>query len=360
LQAGIRLAAGVEARGRRQALTEREQAMTVRPVLVLGATGFIGGQIARACLARGWSVRALRRQAGATGDLAGLPIDWHEGNLADAQALGCALDGVELVFHAAGYYPQGGGGVTDHVRRGEALTQAVLQTWRSAGAPRMVYTSSLSTIGWPPPGMARPADERDRYVAGALPRSAYYEVKAAMEQMVLDAATPQAPLVVVNPTAVFGPGDVHLTTALILVWAARGWARIAVPATLNAVDVRDVAEAHITAAEVGVVGERYILGGWNLSVGEFLTRAADMAGAPGPRWEIPVRWIDAATGAIGRLPGLAAAAGHLQALRFWPAFDSTKARRALGLQARPLDDTLREAYAWLEARGHLQRRRTMV
>jgi len=334
--------------------------MSDRQVLVLGASGFIGGQVARACLKRGWRVRALRRRPRTTGDLADAPIDWIDGDLADAQALGRALDGVELVFHAAGYYPQGGGSVTDHVRRGLALTQAVLQTWRSAGAPRMVYTSSLSTIGWPPPGMARPADERDHYVAGALPRSAYYEVKVAMEQRVLEAASPQAPLVIVNPTAVFGPGDVHLTTARILVLAARGWARIAVPATLNAVDVRDVAEAHITAAEVGTVGERYILGGWNLSVREFLMRAAAIAGAPGPRWEIPVRWIDGATGIVARLPGLASAAGHLQAMRFWPAFDSTKARGALGLQARPLDDTLREAYAWLETRGHVQRRRTMV
>jgi dihydroflavonol-4-reductase len=329
-------------------------------VLVLGASGFIGGQVARACLGRGWRVRALRRRPGATGDLADAPIEWIDGDLGDPQALGRAMDRVDLVFHAAGYYPQGGANVAEHVRRGRRTMQTVLQTWRSAGAPRMVYTSSLSTIGWPPAGQSRPADERDHYVPGTLPGSAYYEVKAVMEQQALEAASPQAPLIVVNPTAVFGPGDVHLTTARILVLAARGWARVAVPATLNAVDVRDVASAHLAAAEIGAIGERYILGGVNLSVREFLSRAALAAGAPAPRWEVPLHWIDGATNLISRLPGLASAAGHLQAMRFWPAFDSGKAERVLGLQARPLAATLRDAYDWLEARGHVHRRRTMV
>ena len=161
-------------------------------------------------------MRALRRRPGATGDLAQAPIEWIDGDLADPQALGRALAGVEVVFHVAGYYPQGGASVAEHVRRGRATMQAVLQAWRSAGAPRMVYTSSLSTIGWPPPGQSRPANEGDHYVPGTLPRSAYYEVKAAMEQMALE-----APVVVVNPTAVFGPGDVHLTTACLLVLVAR-------------------------------------------------------------------------------------------------------------------------------------------
>ena len=336
------------------------ETMSERHVLVLGATGFIGGQVARACLARGWRVRALRRQAGATGDLAGLPVEWIDGDLADPQAMGLALKGMQFVFHAAGYYPVGGASVAEHIRRGRRMMQSVLQAWQLAGAPRMVYTSSLSTIGWPPGGQPRPADERDHYVPGTLPRSAYYEVKAAMERQALETASAQAPLIVVNPTAVFGPGDVHRTTARLLILAARGWARLSVSAPLNVIDVRDVASAHLAAAEVGAVGERYILGGWNLSVHEFLKRAAEAAGAPGPRWEVPVEWIDRPAGLISHLPGLASAAGHLEAIRFWPTFDSGKAARVLGLRARPLEETLRDAYAWLEARGQLRPRRTMV
>ena len=129
---------------------------------------------------------------------------------------------------------------------------------------------------------------------------------------------------------------------------------------MNVVDVRDVASAHLAAADAGAFGERYILGGLNLSVRQFMTRAATTAGAPAPSWEIPVRWLDGATGMISRLPGLASAAGHLEAMRFWPAFDSGKAERVLGLRARPVEATLRDAYDWLEARGHLRRRRTMV
>jgi dihydroflavonol-4-reductase len=346
--------------GRIRAEEGEREAMSERRVLVLGAAGFIGGQVARACLERGWRVRALRRQAGATGDLAGLPVEWLDGDLADPQAMGLALDGMQVVFHAAGYYPVGRASVTEHVRRGRRMMECVLHAWQLAGAPRMVYTSSLSTIGWPPAGEPRPADERDHYVPGTLPRSAYYEVKAVMEKMALESASAQAPLIVVNPTAVFGPGDVHRTTARLLILAARGWARLSVSAPLNAVDVRDVASAHLAAAEVGAVGERYLLGGFNLSVHEFLRRAAEAAGAPGPRWEVPVEWIDRAAGPISHLPGLASAAGHLEAMRFWPTYDSAKAARVLGLRARPLEDTLRDAYAWLEARGQMRRRRTMV
>jgi dihydroflavonol-4-reductase len=332
--------------------------MTVRQVLVLG-TGFIGGQVARRALDRGWQVRGLRRRTTAVGDLAGVELEWVDGDLSDPESLARAMEPVDVIFHAAGYYPTTSATVAEHVRRGVGQIEAVLGALEKTGGKRLVYTSSLSTLGWPHQEEARPVNELDFYIPGSLPRSAYYEVKAAMEQKVLAAAADGVSAVIVNPTAVFGPGDVHLTTARVLVLAGRGLARIAVPATLNVVDVRDVAEAHVVAAEVGGRGERYILGGWNMSVAEFLSSAAAIAGVPGPRWEVPVEWLDWMAGVLERLPPLASTGGHLRAMRHWPAFDSRKAQRALGLRPRPLEITLRHAFAWLQDNGHL-RLRSMV
>ncbi len=329
-------------------------------VLVLGATGFIGGQVAHACLRRGWRVRGLRRRAGAVGVLGAMPIQWIDGDLSSREQMALALDGVDNVFHVAGYYPRGAAGTAEHIRRGLYETRAVLQAVKQVGVARLVYTSSQSTIGWPSPPGSRPVDESDHYLPGSLSASGYYEVKAAMEQEVLNAARDGLPAVIVNPTAVFGPGDVHLTTARLLVLAAKGVMRVSVPATINVVDVRDVAQAHVSVAEAGTVGERYILGGANLSLRQFLTLAANIAGAPGPGLEIPPSWLEGMARLLGWFPPLASAAGHLRALRLWPAYDNRKARRELGLQPRPIEDTLHDAYRWLAETRHVKLRRTMV
>jgi dihydroflavonol-4-reductase len=329
-------------------------------VLVLGATGFIGGQVAKACAGRGWRVRGLRRHVGAVGDLVATPIEWIDGDLSSREQMTIALDGVDTVFHVAGYYPKGTARVAEHIRRGLHETRAVLGAVQQAGVTRFIYTSSLSTIGWPSPPGSRPVDESDHYLPGSLPASGYYEAKAAMEQEVLKASRDGLPAVIVNPTAVFGPGDVHLTTARLLILAAKGVMRVSVPATINVVDVRDVAQAHIRVAEAGTVGERYILGGTNLSLRQFLTLAANIAGAPGPSLEIPLSWLESMVRLFGWFPPLASAAGHLRALRLWPAYDNRKARRELGLQPRPIEDTLHDAYRWLAETRHVKLRRTMV
>ena len=180
--------------------------------LILGATGFIGGHIGLALLERGWQVRGLRRDPASTGILDSPAMEWFTGSLEDAASLVAALRNVEFVFHAAAYYPSTGKHVRAQVATAVEQARCVLRACRDAGGPRLVYTSSLSTIGRPPAGEARPADERDLYRAGTLPRSAYYECKCAMETEILRAAAAGYPAVVVNPTVVFGPGDARPTT----------------------------------------------------------------------------------------------------------------------------------------------------
>ena len=153
--------------------------------LVLGATGFIGGHIARAALEAGWEVRGLRRQAGRTGHVEGLPISWVRGNLKDYASLRLAMDRVDIVFHAAAFYPTDGNPrkVREQIQFAEREIQNVLAAVLAAKVKRFVYTSTLTTIGHPAPEENRLADERDVYSPGTLPKSAYYETKIAMEQI---------------------------------------------------------------------------------------------------------------------------------------------------------------------------------
>lgn len=318
--------------------------------LVLGAAGFIGGHIARQALDLGWEVRGLRRRPGAFGHLdPAAPLRWFDGDLDRPATLPAAFDGVEIVFHAAAFYPRSTRAVPRQVARAVRQTRSVLDACRAAGIRRLVYTSSLSTIGPPPPGADRPADERDHYTPGRHPRSAYYECKYAMESEVLRAAA-DPEVVVLCPTAVFGPGDVHRAMGGLLLAVAAGRVPFWFEAAVNAVDVRDVAAAHLRAAQVGRPGERTILGGHNLRLRELLRAAAEVAGVAPPRLRLALAALDLAVALDDALPFGRGLGNHLRAVREWPFYDSRKAARELGLQPRPLADTLRDALAWYASR----------
>ncbi|MBC8330966.1 MAG: NAD-dependent epimerase/dehydratase family protein [Anaerolineae bacterium] len=321
--------------------------------LVLGATGFIGGQIARAALDGGWEVRALRRNPKSVGDLEGLPIEWVAGNITNSASLRAAMQGVEIVFHAAAYYPSG-----THPRQVPAAVaharqeiETVLNALRAAQVPRLIFTSTLSTIGQPPPGEKRLADERDTYSPGSMPKNAYYECKIAMENAVLAANDIDA--VVLCPTAVFGPGDVHLTMGKLLISVARGRVPAWLPGIINAIDVRDVAATHIIAAQHGQRGERYILGGHNFTVEEALRQAARAANVTEPRFEIPL-WVTRILVTLDdALPFISISGNHLRALPHWQGYNTSKAQTKLGLKPRPFEETARDALSWFEQKGYL-------
>lgn len=323
-------------------------------VLVLGASGFIGGHIARAALQHGWQVRGLRR-SDAVGHLTEPEIEWAAGDLNDPASLEAAMRGCEIAFHAAAYYPspRRPRPMEEHLATGEREIQNVLAACRRAGIRRLVYTSTLTTIGLPPAGEQRLADERDIYQPEQPPVSAYHEVKIRMEQTALAASSPKLEVVVTNPTAVFGPGDVHLTLSPILILVARGWAIGWLPIPINIVDVRDVAAAHIAAAERGQPGQRYILGGHNLSVKAAFTEVARLAGVRPPMFRIPFFLIDLFVFIARLLPFLGLPTNHAAGLRRWQGYNTARAEDDLGLRARPLAETITAALAWLRANGHL-------
>jgi dihydroflavonol-4-reductase len=325
----------------------------MKNVLVIGATGFIGGHIALAAIEQGWRVRGLRRVPGATGHIAQAEVSWYEGDIDHPDSLAQAFEGVEIIFHAAGYYPRHSRNVPFQVAHAVKQTRNVVMAARRAEVSRLVFTSTLTTIGVPLLCEKRLADERDHYLPGSLARSAYYESKYAMESEVMRSAARGLPVVIVNPTAVFGPGDLNLTLGGALLAVARGWMVAWLPAQINAVDVRDVAQAQIRASEVGRIGERYILGGHNTTLRELINIAAEVSGVRPPRFEIPLGLVDLIVWLDDRIPPLDLLGNHLRAVRQWQGYNCSKSQRELGLSPRPLEATLREALDWFRAHGHI-------
>jgi len=320
--------------------------------LVLGATGFIGGHIAKRALEEGYHVRGYRRDPESTGHLENADIEWINGDLADSEALLNAMQGVDVVFHAAAFYPSRSkpGQVASQVAYAVDEIERVLTAAGKAKVKRFIYTSSLTTIGQPPTGKKRLADETDFYVPGTLAKSAYYESKIAMEACVLEAARKGFPAVVVNPTAVFGPGDVHLTLGKILIAIKRGYGIAWVPATTNVVDVRDVAFGHLAAAEKGTIGERYILGGFNTSVKTIMDIAASLFNVSRPRFSIPIKFIGLIV-KIGDLLPFLSTGNHMRAIPLWQSFNTKKAEEELDMVHRPFKETVEDAMTWFGENG---------
>lgn len=318
----------------------------MKTCLVLGATGFIGGHIAREAAARGWHVRALRRDPNAVGAIGDVNVEWVTGNLDDRSTLTAAMRGCDVVFHSAGAYPHGMRQIDRAVQSALAQMRNVLAVARETRPDRLIYTSSFTTIGSPGEPQ-RLADERDLYRPGTA-GDAYYEAKWAMEVEALNCGLP---IVSLNPAAVFGPGDVHLSVSEIVIMAAKGRVPFYFDATFGVIDVRDVAAAHLNAVERGRVDERYILSNHTMTLKDGLALITQASGRKPPTLHIGPRVLNAII-AVGKyLPG--GLIGHLRTMRFWQPLNNGKAVAELGLSSRPLIDTLRDALTWFKANGYL-------
>lgn len=321
---------------------------------VLGATGFIGGQIVRAALARGWEVRGVRRRPDAVGALDDLTdqIEWVQADLTDPASLVAALRGCPLLFHAAAYYPQGNPDPWAAVQHGISGMRNLLSAASRSGVKRVVYTSSSSTVG-PPSQPNQLANEDDLYLPGTA-QLPYFEAKWAMEQEALRASAQGLPMVVVIPGAVIGPEDVKPTTSSILLMVARGRLRWSVEGALNVIDGRDLAAGQVLAAKRGRPGRRYIIGGHNLSIEEMLTNMAEVAEVSPPRRTLPVGLVErlARLGRKLRIPS----AGQVEAIQHWQPLDTTRAEEELGLPApRPFKETCQDTLEWFRQHNYLQR-----
>lgn len=322
--------------------------------LLLGATGFLGGAAAFALAEGKAPVRALTR--GRTGRaVPQLPVEWARGDLRDPASLASAFRGVRRVVHAAGHYPTVGLDRDRVVARGVTEMRNVLAACKEAGVERLVYVSSLSTIGPPAAGRAL-ADERDLHLPGSV-RDAYFDVKWAMESEVLRAvAADGLDAVIVNPTVVFGPGDVKPTSGSILVALAKRRVPAILDADVNVVDVRAVAQATVAALERGRKGDRYVLGGANTTSRALVDQACALLGVAAPTRTVPYEAAlavsfatEVAAAFAGRPPRLPLEFVHILANSRH--VSSEKARRDLALPDTDVEATLRDAIAWFRAHG---------
>jgi dihydroflavonol-4-reductase len=312
--------------------------------LVTGASGFIGAHVAAALAAAGAEVRAFDR---VPPDAPPPGVEPVRGDVLDHDAVARALEGCDAVFHLAAVY--------SFARADAPLMQAVnvegprvvLDAAARGGARRVVHTSSCATCG---PVAGRAATERDEPPAWEL-AVPYKRTKLEGERLALRAARDGLDVVVVNPTTPVGPGDRRPTpTGKMVADVARGRARAHLAGgALNVVAVQDVATGHLLAHERGKPGERYLLGGENLTIRDVFAHVAAASGRGAPRVAVPWRAAyaaalvaDAALRPLGREPSLLVL-DEVRLARLPMAFDDTKARRDLGHRSRPAAQALAAA-----------------
>ena len=327
--------------------------------LVTGATGFVGSAVLRALIRRGEPVRALVRRSSSLRLLEGLPVQIVTGDLDEPASCRGALRGCDALFHVAADYrlwvPQPGAMYRTNVDG----TRELLLAGAEAGVQRIVYTSSVATLGLRadhlPSDETTPATLAD--MIGHYKRSKFLAEQAVRELV----AGSGLPVVIVNPSAPVGPADARPTpTGRVVLEAARGRIPAFVDTGLNLVHVDDVAEGHLLAFEHGRIGERYILGGDNLSLREMLAEIAGLVGRKPPRLQLPPRallpvaFLAEAIARLGIGGEPLVTADGVRMARKPMYFMSAKAERELGYRSRPAAEGMRHAIHWYRSCGYLR------
>lgn len=326
--------------------------------LVTGASGFVGAAVARNLLRHGWQVRALVRAQSDRRNLQGLAIECIEGDLLQIGSLPAALQGCEALFHVAAEYRLWTRDPASLYRSNVEGTRELLSAAGAAGVRRIVYTSSVATLRLREDGS--PADESD--VAQLADMIGHYKrSKFLAEQWVQAAASDGLPVVIVNPSTPVGPGDIKPTpTGRLVLDAASGRMPAYVDTGLNIVHVDDVAEGHRLAYECGRSGERYVLGGTDLTLQQILQQIAAITGRPAPRIRLPqglVLPMAYVAEAFARLTGgdTRITVDGVRMARHHMFFSSAKAARELGYRWREPQQAFEDAIRWFAAAG-MQRR----
>jgi dihydroflavonol-4-reductase len=323
-------------------------------VALTGATGFIGSHVARALAARGDTLTCLCRPSSNRDDLGDLDIDWVMGDLGDKASLRRAIAGAEVVFHCAADYRLYARHPAELYRSNVDGTRNVLEVAAETGVRKVVYTSSVGTLGLHGPA---PANENAR---GALDEMVgdYKRSKYLAERVVDEWVARGLPVVLVSPSTPVGERDVKPTpTGRIIVDFLRGRLPAYVDTGLNLVDVRDVAAGHLLAAERGRPGETYILGHRNVTLGALLELLARITHLPPPRFKLP-HWVPLVLATLeepvcrwlGRDPRIPLDGVRMsRSLMF---FDSSKAVRELGFRQSPIEPALERAVEWFVDHGY--------
>jgi dihydroflavonol-4-reductase len=327
--------------------------------LVTGATGFVGSAVVRALVGAGHDVRVLARPNSDRRNLDDLSVAVVEGSLEDPPSLARAIAGCRYLFHIAADYRLWVPDPAPMFRANVEGTRILMRAAIDAGVERVVHTSSVATLGLVPD---EPADEDTPSNLEAM-IGPYKRSKFLAEEVVRDLITRRRlPAVIVNPSTPVGPRDRKPTpTGRVILEAARGHMPAYVDTGLNVVHVDDVAVGHLMAAEMGRVGERYILGGENMSLAKILAEVAQAVGKRPPRLRVPYTVaLPVAVGAervarlTGREPFITLDGVRMARKKMY--FTAAKASREFGYAARPAREAIVDAIGWFEANGYLGRR----
>jgi dihydroflavonol-4-reductase len=326
------------------------------PIFLTGATGFLGSHIARLLVEQGANLRLLIRPTSNLKNLEGLKAETAIGELRDPISIAKAMSGCDTVFHVAADYRLWLRDPNEMYRSNVDGTRAILEAARRNGVKNVVYTSSVATIGFT--GNGRPADE-DSPVSLADMIGHYKRSKFMAEQIALQAGRSGLRVVTVNPTTPVGENDVKPTpTGRIVVDFLKKKFPAYVETGLNLVDARECALGHIAALEKGRSGERYILGGENLTLKQILDKLSAISGLPSPKVKLPyfVAYIAGAVdqtvaGSLrGREPRATVETVRMGKKKMWATSD--KAERELGWKIIPAENALRRAVQWFQENGY--------
>jgi dihydroflavonol-4-reductase len=325
-------------------------------VLVTGGSGFIGGSLSRGLLERGFRVRAYYRPGDDARLISSPAIEKIEGDICDIRLLSEAARGCACVFHTAGNVSFRRADRRLQYRVNVEGTRAVVAACRLAGVTRLVHTSTVNTLGIPSPDGAV-GDENTTYT-GETAWFGYARTKKVAEDTALAACGPSLDVVVVNPGTVFGPGDVNRNAGSYILAIARAPVLFYPEGGTNCVHIDAVVAGQVAAFEKGRSGERYILGGENLTYREIFSIIAGLLGRRAPRFRLPAlpsmaaaAAIEIASSILGVRSRLALEAARASRIKFF--YSSDKARRDLGLPSIPFRLAARDAIEWYRAQGYL-------
>ena len=323
---------------------------------VTGSTGFLGSHVARKLLAEGAELRLLVRANSRTDNIAELPAERVVGDLRDVESLRRGMSGCEVVFHVAADYRLWAIDGQQLYQSNVEGTRNILQATRDSHVRRVVYTSSVATMGFGNNG--RVTDESTPVALEDMIGD-YKRSKFMAERLVIETARSGQDVVMVNPTTPIGERDIKPTpTGQIVVDFLKRKFPAYVDTGLNLVDVEDCANGHLLAAEKATPGERYILGGENLTLKQILDKLASITGLPSPSIRLPYV-VAYATGVVDTL-----VTGKLRQREPRVTLDSVrmgrkkmfvtcaKAERELGWNPGPVDGALRRAVEWFRANGY--------
>jgi len=327
--------------------------------LVTGATGFVGSHVARQLVASGQSVRVLVRASSNLRLLEDIAAERVEGDLRDAASIDRAMRGVRRVFHVAADYRLWTRHPEELYESNVEGTRRLIAATQRAGVERVVYTSTVATIAVPQHG-ALPNETTQAEIGEMIGH--YKRSKFLAEQVAVEAAKAGAPVVIVNPTAPVGPGDWKPTpTGRIILDFLRGKMPAYVNTGLNVVAVEDVAAGHLLAAEKGRIGERYILGGRNMTLKEILDALSAITGRRAPRVKLPhvvalmAGYADEMYSRMaGREPQIPVEGVKMSRHKMF--IESDKAARELGYKPGKIEVGLERAVRWYEENGYIPNR----